>query len=61
MRVFLLESVDGSQSWRGSNGNLMLLLLMRCRERKNVNLPGVIVDLPTLTAKVNNVEIALFV
>lgn len=24
---------------------------MACRERKNVNLPGVIVDLPTLTKK----------
>lgn len=24
---------------------------MSCRERKNVNLPGVIVDLPTLTKK----------
>ena len=24
---------------------------MACRERKNVNLPGVVVDLPTLTKK----------
>ncbi len=28
-----------------------LTWLMVCRERKNVNLPGVIVDLPTLTKK----------
>lgn len=25
--------------------------LLKCRERKNVNLPGVVVDLPTLTKK----------
>lgn len=28
-----------------------LRLVPKCRERKNVNLPGVVVDLPTLTKK----------
>ncbi len=31
--------------------DLCLTWCMACRERKNVNLPGVIVDLPTLTKK----------
>ena len=39
-RVLACHSVDFCLTW-----------LMACRERKNVNLPGVIVDLPTLTKK----------